>query len=132
MPTPRKPAALLEMSGQLKHNPARYEHRQHEPKPTNALGNAPKHLTKEQKSCWKELSKLAPAQVLKDCDRWLVELACVLMAKLRAGTISIGESAQLLGCLSRMGLTPADRSRVAVAPQANDQDTFAELAASRQ
>lgn len=133
MPQPRKPTALLELSGQLDHNPKRYENRKTEPKPTNPLGNPPKHLTKEQKSCWKELNKLAPADVLKDCDRWLVELACVLMAKLRAGHISVGESAQLLGCLSRMGLTPADRSRVAVAPSKKDEaDPFAELASSIQ
>ena len=111
MPALRKPTSQLSEST-LKTNVGRYASRANEPKPTKPLGVAPKHFTKEQKSVWKELSTIAPEHVLKNTDRWVVELATVLMTKIRTGNFTSAEVGHLRACLAAMGMTPSDRSRV--------------------
>jgi hypothetical protein len=59
--------------------------------------------------------------VLTNADRWTVEIACVLMARQRAGTITSSDLGKLIALMSRMAMTPADRSRVGVEPAAKDE-----------
>ena len=131
MARPRKPSALLELSGAFRKHPDR--RREGEPKPKLALGAPPKSLDPEERLMWLELKRLAPAKVLTYADRWLVEICCRLMAKVRAEGIggrrgvSVGELSQLTIGLRQMGLTPADRSRITVAPD-EEPNTFADLA----
>lgn len=115
MPAHRKPTTLLEASGALAHDPKRHAHRVTEPKPTEALGPAPKHFTPAQKKIWKELVSIAPKGVLFHCDRWVVETACLLMERLRSSSFNTSDIAQLRSCLATLGMTPADRSRVSAA-----------------
>jgi phage terminase small subunit len=104
-----------------------------EPIPNGPLGAPPKHLTAKEKATWRELESIAPAKVLTNADRWVVEIACRLMAKLRAegiggrSGVSVGEMTQLNQCLSRMGLTPADRPKIAVAKDDEKKNAFASL-----
>lgn len=126
MPRPRKPTRLHELSGAFAHDPKRKQARANEPQPAGDLGPAPKHLAVGEKRIWRELAAMAPAGVLFDSDRWAVEIACHLMAKLRSGDIKPQESSILLSTLSRLGLTPADRSKIQAAPRqpADPFETF--------
>jgi phage terminase small subunit len=128
MPQPRKPAAVQEASGAWRKNPSR---RRIEPKVTGPLGPAPRYFSADQKKIWRELADMAPLDVLANADRWCCELACSLMDRLRSGKLSVAQGAQLVSLLSRLGLTPADRSRVAPAgsqTKSPDANEFAEFA----
>ena len=50
--------------------------------------------------------------MLTAADRFLVETAVMLLAKLRDGSIKPVEIGHLRACLGSMGCTPADRTRV--------------------
>jgi phage terminase small subunit len=127
MPAPRKPTSLLS-SSTLKANVGRYSGRSDEPKPTEPLGTPPAHLTKNQKKTWCELATTAPANVLTHCDRWIVETAVILMTKIRSGTFTTADIAQLRSCLASLGMTPADRSRVAeTKPDTDTHDEWSDL-----
>jgi len=115
MGRPRKPAALQELTGAYKKNPQR---RRVEPVPTGPLGDPPERLSKEEKSAWHELVAIAPPGVLKNADRMVVELASRLLARVwkegiggRSG-LAPGELSMLEKLLSKMGMSPADRSKV--------------------
>lgn len=132
----RTPTKLLELRGAFKHDPKRASERAGEPQPSGPLGEPPAYFTEELAAIWRELSALAPAGVLTNMDRWLVELAAQLMLKFRTlGLIpQVGmtgtELGMLVSCLSRMGMTPADRSKVGLnTDKAAERDTLAELAA---
>jgi hypothetical protein len=127
MARPRKPTALLELTGAFKHDPQR--RRPDEPKPDGPLGPPPAAFGDdlELKSIWEELAEIVPANVLTSADRWLVELTCRVMMQIRSGETVAAKEGVLLNCLSRMGLTPADRSRITLEPKG--KSTFDDLAA---
>jgi phage terminase small subunit len=127
MARPRKPTAVLELTGAFKKDPQR--RRENEPKPSGPLGEEPLHFDEELKAIWRELVVMVPAGVLTISDRWLVELACRTMQQVRKGTALAAERNLLLSCLSRMGLTPADRSKIAVPKEKEQIDELAQLAA---
>lgn len=115
MPMPRKSFAALSLSGALKRNPGRYVGRLKEPKPPRALGDPPNHLNKAERAAWRELARMVPVGVLMCSDRWLVELCCVTMAQIRKGgrdSVSKTEFSLLMQGLSKMGLSPSDRSKI--------------------
>ena len=120
MPRPRVPTNLLRIKGADKINPARLKKRENEPKPTKPLGVPPKHLSADQRKCWRELVRFVQDGVFADCDAWAVEIASVLMAEFRAdtGAFNAARIARLDSLLGRFGITPADRSRVtAIQPE---------------
>ena len=107
----RTPSKILELRGSFQHDPQR--RRPAEPVPVGELGQAPRYLTPAQRRVWRELAEIVPPGVLGNSDRWIVEIAARLMAKMReAGELGPGQLAQLVGCLARLGMTPADRSRI--------------------
>jgi len=100
----------MEASGAFDHDPQR---RRVDPETTGPLSiAAPAHLSAAEKPVWAELVGLAPKRVLAECDTYVVELTVRLVAKLRDGTINGAQTGQLLACLGRLGMTPADRSKV--------------------
>ena len=117
MARPRTPTSILEGRGAFVNHPERRDQRANEPVPSAELGNAPKHFGKEEKRIWKELVQIALPGVLCNSDRWIAETLCILMARQRAYTITNTERGQLITILSRLGMMPADRSRVAARPQ---------------
>jgi len=150
MGRPRKPAALLELSGAFRKNPDR--RRADEPKDPRALGEPPGRLPVEAIPYWEELATMVGGGVLTFRDRWVVEIAARLMEKFarqmsaqtvlelsRAADLSADEIRDLISreqitnseinLLSRMltalGMTPADRS---VPTNANPANRFAALA----
>ncbi len=116
MPRPRKPTEALILTGAFQKNPSR--RRAIGPKSDAGLGEPPRHLTQAEADCWREAAANAPPGVLTSGDRWIVEVASRLMAKLRGagvGGMRGAELSQLTGSLAKLGWTPSDRSRVALA-----------------
>jgi len=135
MARPRTPTATLKLKGSFKTHPERLKARAGEPKPSGILGDPPEDFKPNEKAAWFELSSIAPPQVLTNADRWSVELACKIMARFRSGGvggrdgITTSELAQLVQLLGRMGMTPADRSRISVPQRAEEDNPFAKIAA---
>jgi len=123
--------AKLALNGGLQHDPKRYANRTAEPVPSGPIGNPPKDFSPALKSIWKELKSQSPPGVLTNSERLILEVLCRLVDKLRQGTISTGETSQLLNCLARLGMTPTDRVRVQLVPpvaKPNEQESvFATL-----
>jgi phage terminase small subunit len=116
MARPRTPTSVLELKGSFKNHPERK--RPHEPKPEGELGPAPEHLTDQERATWEEVVRITPARVLTSADRLIVEVTSRLMTKYRADpTFTAAELSKLISCLARLGLTPSDRSKVAVVPE---------------
>lgn len=134
MARPRTPTAKLELTGAFKRNPSRGRARANEPKPNTPLGQPPSEFNDSEKAIWFELKRIAPDKVLTGADRWLVEVCCKIMARLRSEGIggrygvTVGEVSQLMQGLSRMGLTPADRSRISIPREPAEDNPFAEIA----
>lgn len=112
MGRPRKPTKLLELNGSLKKHPDRRQ--KGEPKPEGTVGDPPAHFDDDQAKTWRELAGIIPAGVLGRGDRICLELAAVLLERFRRDPESFqGTKLNTLHtCLAKMGLTPADRSRV--------------------
>ncbi len=125
MPAHRVPTNILKLRGADKKNPSRIKERENEPVPKASLGNPPKHLTKDEKKCWRELTRTAPYGVIGDCDAWEVEIASCLMAEYRRSRLDIPAARLNLlhSIMGRFGFTPADRSRVQV-PKPEEKNPF--------
>ncbi|HZF97726.1 MAG TPA: hypothetical protein VEY92_05705 [Pseudoxanthomonas sp.] len=68
-----------------------------------------------EKKCWKDILEAAPAGVLTNADRLYVEVAAELLAMKRQLGIQHMDSTKLNRLetmLGKLGLNPADRSRV--------------------
>ena len=105
------PSAVLEASGAFDRNPAR---KRKDLVSEKELGNAPKHLTAEEKDVWKELSNQLPPGLATSADRFVFEIACKLMNKFRTVGTNSSETAQLLNALAKLGASPSDRSKCSV------------------
>ncbi|HWR36382.1 MAG TPA: hypothetical protein VN622_10985 [Clostridia bacterium] len=127
MARPRKPTAQLERSGAFKHDPQRARERENEPVPSGPLGDPPENLKELQVEIWNELSGQAAEGVLTVCDRMYLEITCGLMARHRAGELlKAAEYNLIISCLGKMGMTPADRSKIN-APTKQKQETESEF-----
>jgi phage terminase small subunit len=127
MARPRKPTAVLELSGAFKKNPQRK--RAGEPKESRPLGDPPDRLPKRAIPFWHEIVGMTAIGVLKVSDRWCVELAACLMAKAikTHEGLSAAELHTLRSLLSAMGMTPADRSKMSI-PAERPKNEFTLLA----
>lgn len=113
MGRPRKPDAVQEATGAFIKDPQRARK---SPK-VSALGPPPKRLTDIQREAWLELADEIPW--LGRSDRKVVEVAAKLTARLMTDPdMGVNAIAQLRMCLTSLGATPADRSKVA----ASDDD----------
>src|SRR6266481_1181085 len=112
MPRPRTPTAKLIAKGSFLRHPERKRARAAEPKPIGRLGEPPRLFKGARKTIWLELSELIPPGVAANCDRWVVELLVCLMQKFRSGRAKSSEAKQIESLLGKLGMTPADRSRV--------------------
>ena len=114
MPRPRKPTAVLELVGAFKHNPDRAAARKDEPAVTGEIGEPPEHLSDAVKACWREIVGLAHEGTLGAGERLVMEHGAQLLAQLRADDWQVHPTIMLRyeTFLGKLGLTPADRSRV--------------------
>jgi hypothetical protein len=120
MGRPRKPTNVLELTGAFRKNPSRAAAREHEPRPADPLVKPPASFNPETSTgsrmlaIWHELVSQAPDGVLTTADAFHVELTCRLMFQVRIGSGKAGDYAQLNSLLGKMGLNPADRSKISV------------------
>lgn len=107
---PRKPTELMLLKGAFDHNPDR--RREIGPKSEDLGDYVPPTLTREEAKVWRELTRIAPKDVLTQTDRVVLEIVVRLTAKMRAGAADVKELSLLSSNLSKLGWTPADRSRI--------------------
>lgn len=121
-----QPRELAELKGATRHDPQRY--RKQPPAVELALGTAPGHLTAEAKACWFELESYAPRGVLTGADRATLEVLSNLLAEYRENPkeFAVGKYTHLIGCLARLGMSPADRQKLGTEkpPEGNPFDEF--------
>jgi hypothetical protein len=117
-----KPAHLKLVQG----NPGKRKINTGEPH-ADALKGPPEYFSSHQIALWNELVEAAPHHVLKQSDRFLLELAVRLLEQVRAGqNVSRALMSELRQCLAAMGMEPSARGRLSVAPPA-PANPFAEL-----
>jgi hypothetical protein len=133
MGRPRKSTAEHVLSGAFERHPERKAERANEPKPDGPLGEPPACFDPQSRTgqllicIWHELIAQAPAGVLTSADRLWVELACRALHLTRTGCAKSADRNLLLALLGRMGMNPADRSKVNIAP-GNAQNSIDERA----
>jgi len=111
MPRPRTPTEKADITGQSTKNKKRYSSRKSAPK-VPGLGGAFEWMEKDQKAAFEQIRKAIPW--LKESDRVLVEITATLYARLMKdpAEMPVAGMNQLRMCLSSMGATPADISKV--------------------
>lgn len=121
-----QPREVAELKGATRKNPQRY--RKEPPTVEQELGQPPDRMTAEAKSAWFELSTYAPKAVLKGADRATLELLSNLWSEYIAGpkAFAVGKYTHLIGCLARLGMTPADRQKLGTEkqPEGNPFEAF--------
>lgn len=108
----KQPAELAKLKGAEKKNPQRY--RKEAPKTGKPLGKPPTDFPEDLTVAWKELEKCALPGVLTSSDRFVMEVAASLLAEFRTNRAEFkaAKYSHLIGCLARLGLTPADRQKL--------------------
>ncbi|WP_250491618.1 hypothetical protein [Caballeronia sp. GAWG1-1] len=126
MARPRTPAKVLEMRGSYKRNPSR---RREEPDASGPLGDPPAYFSGAELAAWNDIASGAPRDVLTASDRITVELAARLLADSRVNwaDFTAAKLARLEAMLGKFGMSPADRSKVAVGGKKNADNPFAQL-----
>ena len=115
---PRTPTQVLKIRGSFEKHPERAKEREGEPTQWEPLGEPPQHLDEAHQARWREIAGWAPW--LGDTDRPLVESTCHLWMAIRNGTAKSADYALLTANLSKLGMTPVDRSKVRM-PDVGDQ-----------
>jgi len=116
MPASRKSLATLQLLGSTKAHPGRYAGRTDAVACPEGIGDPPSHISVARKNIWAELIAQLPEGRLQSADRFLLKVVTGLMAKQRnrRTLITKGELSLLINALSKLGLTPVDRSRVII------------------
>lgn len=121
MPAPRLPQDKAKATGAGIKNPSRHHARK---EPTGApLGKPSVFLDAFGVQAWEGFKRELPW--LMESDRALVEIASSVRGRLLAGEdVGVTALSMLQSILSKMGASPADRTRIAVAPEDDDDDGF--------
>jgi hypothetical protein len=120
MANPRTPIAKAKATGQTLRNPARFKARKEPPK-QRPLGKPSAGLTERQVEAWEAFNRELPW--LMESDRTIVETASRLRADMWDSTdINIRAMTLLRQCLSLLGATPADRTRIYAPPEEDEPD----------
>lgn len=109
---PRKPTAVLEMRGSYEKHPERRAQRAHEPASGDPLGPAPAYLDEAEQARYEQIRGWCPWLLAE--HQPLVERTAKLWMRLRNGLEKAHDEAQFTANLSKLGMTPTDRSRVQV------------------
>ena len=126
MPQRRLSAQIAQLRGSYKANPQR--RRPPAPEPEPGVGAPPETLSQSAQLVWHELVGISAPGVLTKSDRPTLELTALLLDEFRQSeepfiTSRLG---RLESLLSRLGLSPTDRARVAV-PARPEPNPFDEL-----
>lgn len=121
-----QPLEVAKLKGADRKHPERY--RKKPPAVDLPLGNAPEHLKEDEKKMWFELESYAPRGAWTGADRLTVELLAVLFCEFRKDPVGIrvAKIGQIVSCLARLGMTPADRQKLGTEkpPEGNPFDAF--------
>jgi phage terminase small subunit len=117
-----QPREVAELKGALRKHPERY--RKQPPAVKQPIGTAPEYMTPAARACWFELESLAPDKVLTGADRVALEVLSNLLAEYRDDPkqFSTSRITHLVGCLARLGMTPADRQKIGVEKDSAGKD----------
>jgi hypothetical protein len=121
MPRPRNPSDKTRVTGADIRNPKRYSGRNN---PAGApLGEPSPHLKDDERESWLRFTAEIPWLV--ESDRALVEVASALRSRLdsRDG-VGLNHLQIYSAILSKLGATPADRSRVTIPDQGQPDEFF--------
>jgi hypothetical protein len=119
MGNPRTPLAKAKATGRTVRDPARFKNRS-EPTKQRPLGKPSAGLSERQVEAWEAFKRELPW--LMESDRTIVETASRLRADMwDSKDINIRAMTLLRQCLSLLGATPADRTRI-YAPPEEDED----------
>jgi len=131
MARPRKPSNVLELNGAFKKNPDRARERENEPPPVGDIGDPPEHLDEGARACWLELVGLSHEGVLCAADRLFLEYGARVLSQLRnSEEIDPKLGIRFETVCARLGMTPADRSKVSGRKPNGEEDPYAEFAAA--
>jgi len=130
MPRPRVPTTILEARGSFEKHPERKRARAGEPEVSGELGEVPASMDLEECGIWKELALLLTPGVAGRSDRSAFEELVRLKARSRKDQLNAAEQGLLLSYMVKFGMTPSDRSRVAV-PRSENPDALEEFLANR-
>lgn len=114
VPASRVPTAILDLKGSFKEHPDRARHE--EPEPEGDIGDPPDRLSESEREAWRTIASESLSGVLCRSDRTALELAARLLAEMweKGRNFPRERWTELRHYLSSFGMTPADRSRVAV------------------
>lgn len=126
MGRPRKPTRVLELKGAFKKNPSRKAARENEPEATGPFGQPPDCLDEAQRARWEEIAEWG-RNYLSSRHRGVAELTCRLWMLDRGGKANAGQQSLLLTCWTRLGMTPADESRVKAPPADKKKSVYGSL-----
>ncbi|MDM0024089.1 hypothetical protein [Variovorax saccharolyticus] len=128
MARPRKPTNVLELKGAFKAHPERAAARANEPEAEGEIGEAPDRLSEFERQCWDELVSSAHAGVLCAADRLFVEYGARVLAQLRNQVdIDPKLGIRFETVCARLGMTPADRSKVQLLKPKENANPFAKF-----
>jgi phage terminase small subunit len=115
-----QPREVAVAKGALRKHPERY--RKELPAVEYPVGEAPDHLSDAARACWFEIVTYAPVGVIKGADRITLETLSNLLAEYRENPreFAVGKYTHLIGCLARLGMTPADRQKLGTEKQKDD------------
>lgn len=121
MANPRTPVAKAKATGAAIKNPSRHAARS-DPKST-PLGKPSTFLDKHGQQAWEGYRQELPW--LMEADRSLVEIAASVRGRLLSGEdVGVTALSMLQSILSKMGGSPADRSKVTVPDDEKPEDEF--------
>jgi hypothetical protein len=117
----RTPQLKAAVTGTADRNPSRFRDRK-EPK-SDTLGEPSLFLDEFGKTAWESFRRELPW--LAESDRALVEIASSVRGRLLAGEdVGVTALSMLQSILSKMGASPADRSKVSAPDDEDEPDEF--------
>lgn len=121
MPAARLPVAKAEVTGAAAKNPQR--HRDRKEVKAAGLGAPSKFLDVNGQAAWESFKRELPW--LAESDRSLVEIAAHVRGRLLGGEdVGVTALSMLQSILSKMGASPADRSKVSAPDDDQPKDEF--------
>jgi hypothetical protein len=126
MGRPRTPTNVLALRGAFDKNPDRARE---DAETTGPIGEAPDYFNEKEVAAWDEIVLNAPVAVLRNSDRFILELASRLLAEQRDNWLDFPAArlARLEAMLGKMGLSPSDRAKVGGAGKKQAKNPFTDL-----
>ena len=118
-----RPIELAILKGETKRRPGRYS--KIVPKSDLPCGDPHEGMSKEAQACWFEISSKTIPGTLTFADSIMLEIAANLLAEYKQAPndFMIGKYTHLIGILARLGMSPADRTKIGIEkPQVIEDD----------